>query len=67
MYFIFLGYYCCIEDFILKICNEQIREFRGKGCCKEYKKELKKIKNNCIEKTIDELFKIIENILKDLM
>ncbi|QXJ31917.1 hypothetical protein J5U21_01568 [Saccharolobus shibatae] len=27
MYFVFLGYYCCIEDFILKICNEQIREF----------------------------------------
>ncbi|GAA5420840.1 hypothetical protein Stok01_02807 [Sulfurisphaera tokodaii] len=48
------------------IFGTDVREFRGKGRRKEYKKELKKIKNNCIEKIIDELFKIIESVLKDL-
>lgn len=35
VYFIFLGFTCCIEDFILKICNQVISEYDRKGCCKK--------------------------------
>lgn len=71
MYFIFLGFYCCIEDFILiKICNLDISKFIGEGCCKKYKEIFnhvqKEMKESCIEKTYDELFKVISRILEEL-
>ncbi|WP_016730002.1 hypothetical protein [Saccharolobus islandicus] len=38
IYFVFLGFYCCIEDFILtRICNKEVSKFSGEGCCKKYK------------------------------
>ncbi|WP_016732700.1 hypothetical protein [Saccharolobus islandicus] len=71
IYFVFLGFYCCIEDFILiKICNKDVSKFSGEGCCKKYKEIFNHIQKDakelCIEKTYDELFKIIALILEDL-
>jgi hypothetical protein len=70
MYFIFLGFYCCMEDFILiKICNSNTSEFTGEGCCKKYKEIFKRVqkemKESCIEKTYDELFKAIALVLEE--
>ncbi|QIW24529.1 hypothetical protein EWF20_10530 [Sulfolobus sp. S-194] len=71
IYFVFLGFYCCIEDFILiKICNKDVSKFRGEGCCRKYKEILnhiqKEAKESCIEKTYDQLFRVIAIILEDL-
>lgn len=71
IYFIFLGFYCCLEDFILiKICNSNVNKFTDKGCCKKYKEIFKRVqkevKESCIEKTYDELFKVIACVLEEL-
>ena len=59
-----------MEDFILiKICNSNTSEFTGEGCCKKYKEIFKRVqkemKESCIEKTYDELFKAIALVLEE--
>ncbi|BDC17463.1 hypothetical protein [Acidianus sp. HS-5] len=70
IYFVFMGFYCCIEDFILKICKNSIEKYEGIGCCEKYKTLYKRLskddREKCINKAEDELFeKIIKRILEN--
>ena len=70
VYFILLGFYCCIEDLVLGACGKFIEKHTGEGCCVKYKQQFKKLteeeKNKCIESSYNILFQKISVVVEDI-
>lgn len=64
-YFAFLGKECCLEEFVLTLCNERVtgKGEGGEGCCKFYKASLRKLSKErveaCEESAREEFYKAL--------